>query len=95
MAAGVPVVSSNTSCLPEVLGDAAFYFDPSDPAAGAQQVAAILRSSDLRERLVAAGIKQTHKFPWAVQGELTLRAYERFGRCPESVATNFVSRAAL
>jgi glycosyltransferase involved in cell wall biosynthesis len=80
MAAGVPVVSSNTSCMPEILGDAALLFDPTDPAEGAKHVLTLLRSRELAERLREGGIRQARRFLWTRTGALTVKAYERFGK---------------
>jgi len=56
MACGTPVVSSNTSCLPEVLGDACAYFDPRKPREIAAAVAAVLRDPPLRLELRKKGL---------------------------------------
>jgi glycosyltransferase involved in cell wall biosynthesis len=63
-AAGVPVVTSNTSSLPEVAGDAAVYVDPTSAqkiAAGIQQV---LRSKDEAALLKEKGYKNIQRFSW-------------------------------
>ena len=55
MAAGVPVVTSNTSSMPEVAGDAALLVDPADTAALAATLERALTDGGLRRRLIAAG----------------------------------------
>lgn len=64
MAAGTPVVSSNTSALPEVCGDCAEYCDPSDPSSIANAMSKLLLDSELRGRLSQCGFKQVQKFSW-------------------------------
>ncbi|MCS7059596.1 MAG: glycosyltransferase family 1 protein [Anaerolineae bacterium] len=63
-AAGVPVVCSKTSSLPEVAGDGALLIDPLDERAIAQAVLRILRDESLRTRLVAAGERNSKRFTW-------------------------------
>lgn len=78
LAAGTPVVSSNTSAMPEVLGSAALLVDPSDTKACVAGLREVLRNRDLRERLKAAGPVQAALFNWRRTGELTVEAYRRF-----------------
>jgi glycosyltransferase involved in cell wall biosynthesis len=74
---GTPVACSNASSLPEVAGDAALYFDPTDTDAIAEALDRLLGDEKLRERLRAAGPAQAAKFSWARAAQGTLRAYER------------------
>ena len=80
MAAGLPVVSSNTSCMPEVLGDAAIAIDPLDTEAAAREIHGLLsdpqRANLFRER----GRKRAAQFTWQRTGEATIRAYEQLAR---------------
>jgi len=75
MAAGAPVVTSTTSCLPEVAGDAALLVDPADPEA----IATALRQADgdqaLRARLVEAGRRRVAHYSWERCARATLAAY--------------------
>ena len=75
MAAGCPVVASNASCLPEVLGDAALLVDPSDASGFAHAVEAVLSDSELRGRLVTAGRARARQFTWERCAERTVEAY--------------------
>jgi glycosyltransferase involved in cell wall biosynthesis len=61
MACGCPVAASNAGALPEVLGDAARMFDPSDPDAIAASVAAVL---DDPAPLVQRGLERSRSFTW-------------------------------
>jgi glycosyltransferase involved in cell wall biosynthesis len=76
MAAGCPVAVSQTSSLPEVVGDAGLYFDPRDPEAIAGAVRRILDSSRLRSELAGRGLERSRAFSWARAAELTRAIYE-------------------
>jgi alpha-1,3-rhamnosyl/mannosyltransferase len=75
MASGTPVVASNASCLPEVLGDAALLVGPSDLGSFAGAVESVLTNHDLRARLVDAGRKHAARFTWARCAEQTVSVY--------------------
>jgi glycosyltransferase involved in cell wall biosynthesis len=72
---GAPVVSSNASCLPEVYGDAAYYFDPFDVDGMATKIAEVLDNPNLRASLIDAGKKQADKYSWQRMAEQTLSVY--------------------
>lgn len=72
-----PVASSNATCLPEVLGDAALYFDPSQTADMAQQITRVLDDTKLRKELVAKGTVQASKYSWLRMAQETLDVYNR------------------
>lgn len=64
MASGTAVITSNTSSLPEVAGDAAMLIDPNDVEALADALARLLNDDDLRQSLAAAGVRQAARFSW-------------------------------
>jgi glycosyltransferase involved in cell wall biosynthesis len=64
MACGCPVVSSNSSSLPEVTGDAALIVDPADTQALTDSIMRVLGNDDLRRELQGRGLKQAQKFSW-------------------------------
>jgi glycosyltransferase involved in cell wall biosynthesis len=72
---GAPVVSSNATCLPEVYGDAAHYFDPSDTVSMADAINEVLSDKDLRRELIQNGAKQAKKYSWRRMAEQTLAVY--------------------
>ena len=72
---GAPVVSSNATCLPEIYGEAAHYFDPTNTQAMADAINEVLTDQALRERLVQAGRTQAAKYSWRRLAEQTLQAY--------------------
>lgn len=75
MASGAPVVSSNATSLPEVHGDAAHYFDPTDVEAMAKAIDDVLTKPALRQKLIDAGYQQVKKFSWKRMAEQTLAVY--------------------
>jgi glycosyltransferase involved in cell wall biosynthesis len=77
MSHGVPVVSSNASCLPEVLGDAAEYFDPTNINQMAKVIAKVLSDDDLRKALAKKGHAQVKKYTWAKTAKQTLAVYKK------------------
>lgn len=73
---GAPVVSSNTTCLPEVYGQAAHYFDPYSVADMARAINDVITDPDLRRQLIEAGHKQTALYSWQRMAEQTLAGYQ-------------------
>ncbi len=71
-----PVVSSNATCLPEVYGNAAHYFDPVDKEDMATKISEVLDSPALRRELISAGRKQSAQYSWRRMAEQTLKLYE-------------------
>lgn len=74
---GAPVVSSNATCLPEVLGNAALYFDPAHPREIANQVERVLDDSKLRRELIKKGSAQAKKYSWLRMAKQTLAVYDK------------------
>lgn len=64
MGYGAPVASSNATCLPEVYGDAAIYFDPNSADDMAKVIDNLLTDQKLRENLIKKGYKQLTKYSW-------------------------------
>jgi glycosyltransferase involved in cell wall biosynthesis len=62
MAKGCPVVSSDRSSLPEILGDAALYFNPDDRADMLLKMEQLFSDSALRETLTKKGLRQVKKY---------------------------------
>ena len=77
MKCGIPVASSNASCLPEVLGDAAVFFDPENPLEMAEKVRSILSDAGLRRELVERGKRRTGRYSWSETAAQTLEIYGR------------------
>jgi glycosyltransferase involved in cell wall biosynthesis len=77
MAHGAPVASSNASCLPEVNGKAAHYFDPLDVTDMAAKINDVLTNKKLRTSLTKKGYEQAKKFSWEETARKTLTVYEK------------------
>jgi glycosyltransferase involved in cell wall biosynthesis len=72
-AAGVPVLTSNVSSLPEVAGDAAVLVDPDDIDAIATALSQLVADDDLRAVLSAAGVARAAHFTWEATARATAR----------------------
>lgn len=77
MGYGTPVVSSNATCLPEVYGQAAHYFNPLDTSDIAEAINQVLSDDKLRTRLAKAGYKQIKKYSWKKQAQETYKVYKK------------------
>ena len=71
MACGAPIASSNTAAMPEILGDAAAFFDPLDPVEMAERIIELLEDDEARQKLSDQAIRQAKKFSWAFTAEKT------------------------
>jgi len=76
MAAGVPVLTSNVSSLPEVAGDAALTVNPYDVEQIANGMKRLAEEPNLRIALVSKGFQQIRKFSWHRAAKQTLEVYE-------------------
>ncbi len=75
MARSVPTVTSRTSSLPEVAGDAALGVDPRSVSEIAEALRRVLTDTDLAERLAAAGRERAARFSWEETARRTLQVY--------------------
>jgi len=74
MACGTPVITSNASSLPEVVGDAGVMIDPHDVDGFAQAIAQVLNDQKKRTEMRDAGLKRAQQFSWEKTARLTLDA---------------------
>lgn len=74
---GAPVASSNATCLPEVYGEAAHYFNPLDVNDMAAKIAEVIDTKNLRQQLVQKGTEQAAKYSWQHMAEQTLAVYNK------------------
>lgn len=77
MACGVPVVASNSSSLPEVIGDAGFALDPDDARQIAGSIIATVIQDELAAELREKGLAQAARFSWEETATETLLVYDR------------------
>jgi glycosyltransferase involved in cell wall biosynthesis len=76
MTLGAPVVTSNTSSLPEVAGDAAILIDPNEPANLAEAMLQIISDSQRRDELIQKGKERANLYNWEKTAVATLQAYK-------------------
>lgn len=76
MACGTPVISSNLSCMPEIQGDAAIYFDPYNVEEIASKIEQFATDKKLREEYTKKGLKQAAKYQWSETVEKTFDIYK-------------------
>jgi glycosyltransferase involved in cell wall biosynthesis len=75
MASGAPVITSNTSSMPEVAGDAALIIDPYNPEEITSAMLHLLDDTQIREKLVKKGFEQAAKFSWKSMARQVLGIY--------------------
>jgi len=75
MVHGAPVASSNATCLPEILGTAAHYFDPTDASGAAGVIHDVLYNKAVAKSLITKGQKQMDKYSWDKTARETLEVY--------------------
>lgn len=76
MACGCPVVTSNVTCMPEVVGDAGILIDPYDANSLAEGMYKVLTNSELRQDLREKGLQRAKLFSWEKCARETLKVYE-------------------
>src|SRR5215813_7359584 len=81
MACGAPVITSNTSSLPEVVGDAAILIDPNDSGSLYQAMWRVMNDADLRMRMRQHSVEHAREFSWQRAALETLAVYQEL--CPE------------
>ncbi len=74
MQCGTPVVTSNVSSMPEVVGDAAITFNPTDVEALASALLEVITNAELRDELRRRGLAQATKFSWDRTAQGTVEA---------------------
>ncbi len=76
MACGAPVLASQTEPMPEICGDAAVYFDPTNPAAISDAILKTLNDRDLISVLIKNSLERAKIFSWENTARNTLKAFE-------------------
>jgi len=84
MACGAPIACSNSTAMPEVVGDAALLFNPMDDADIASAILALIEDADMRSNLSRKGLERARQFSWATTTEKTVECLlEACHRKPE------------
>ena len=86
MACGCPVITSDSSSLPEIVGESAIKVSPHNIEGLAETLEEILTNRQFRESLIAKGIGQAAKFSWEQTAEKTLEVYKEV---EESLSCSF------
>ena len=73
---GCPVICSKTSSLPEIAGDAAIYFDPTDKLSMLNSIQKVIYNDELKKQLINKGIKRVKEFTWNKTADKTKKIYE-------------------
>jgi glycosyltransferase involved in cell wall biosynthesis len=76
MAKGCPVAAADRSCLPEVLGEAAIYFNPENEADMQAKIENLINNQTLRVQLIEEGYKQIKKYDWWESARQTVQIYQ-------------------
>jgi glycosyltransferase involved in cell wall biosynthesis len=76
MACGVPVVTSNTSSLPEVVGNAGIMVDPHDINSLSEAMANVIKDKELKCRMRRDGLKRSKMFTWEKTVSDVLKIYK-------------------
>ncbi|MBV6820337.1 glycosyltransferase family 4 protein [Rahnella sp. PD12R] len=77
MASGTPVICSDSSSLPEVVGNAALIADPMDIDTFTSNLQIVLNDKYKEENLIARGLKQSSEFTWRKCASKTIEAYDQ------------------
>ncbi len=77
MACGTPVIASNASAIPEVVGDAALLFNPHDHEELAHLIDKVLSSEELAANLREKGLERVKLFSWSKTAEITVQTYKK------------------
>ena len=75
MSKNLPVASSKSACMPEILGDAAHYFDARDINDMTRAMTELAENEALRKDLIERGERQVKKYDWSICGKQTLEIY--------------------
>ncbi len=79
MAAGVPVITSNTSCLPEIAGEGALLVDPRSPTEIRAALEKLLTSAALRQKLGESARARAQQYRWENSARKSLEFFRRLG----------------
>ncbi|MDD4027184.1 MAG: glycosyltransferase family 1 protein [Candidatus Shapirobacteria bacterium] len=76
MALNCPVISSNSSCLPEIYNHSVLYFDPNDSNDLVKKIKQLINNPDLRQKLIKLGQQQLKKYSWTKTAKQTMAVYK-------------------
>lgn len=76
MACGCPIIVSNASSLPEIVGTGGIFFDPTDSDELMQQARKVLTDEALQGELGKRGLERSYRFSWEATARRTLQIYK-------------------
>src|SRR6185369_11459268 len=91
----IPVLSSTASCLPEVAGDGALYFDPTDPEAIAAAIRRVYEEPELLADLVELGAANLQRYSWTAAAATFAACYRSAAELPLDEDQAALMQAAL
>ncbi len=77
MKCGTPVISSNTTCMPEIAGDAALFVNPADTKAIAEGMKKVEKDRELRSEMIKKGLIASERFTWDNTAKLLWQSIEK------------------
>ena len=80
MAAEIPIISSNATAIPEVLTDAAIFFNPKNNQELTQKIKLVLENQRIKQMLIAKGTKQLKKFSWKKAAQKTMTIFKEINQ---------------
>lgn len=83
MAAGIPVITSNRSAMPEIAGDAAVLIDPTDEQALAVELCRLAQNAAARDNLIQKGYDRAQLFTWERAARETWAVYQELTSLPQ------------
>jgi len=92
MACGAPVITSNTSSLPEVVGDAALLVDPYDVSALGHAIMRLLEDEQLQAELRQKGYQRVQHYTWSESASKMLAVYQKLYSGTTTFAGEVVSQ---
>ena len=79
MAAGIPVITSNTSAMPEVVGDAAILVNPLSIEEISEAMLELMNNDKLSNELISKGFDRCKKFTWSNSANKLVEIYKKYG----------------
>ncbi|WP_041457712.1 glycosyltransferase family 4 protein [Pantoea ananatis] len=80
MASGTPVICSNATSLPEVVGEAALMHDPEDVIKLTSYIQMMIDDAEQKQLMIETGLVQAKKFSWSVCADKTIEAYKQVAK---------------
>lgn len=80
MASGTPVICSNATSLPEVVGEAALMHDPEDVIKLTSYIQMMIDDAEQKQLMIEKGLVQAKRFSWSVCADKTIEAYEQVAK---------------